>query len=268
MGVKQVWAVLPATALGAALLIGAGAGAALHPTAKVVSAKVKGSSVAFTVDVVFPGSPCTGKATLSAAGHHWSAPAKLLQAACRARVHGTLPKRNYGKRLTFHFAIAGRKGSSKLKLKSGPLAVPVPSYLNGGWQGRLSSPMNGFVEFTVIDGAIQGGLDSSSGFLLDCKDANDQPIREFFILHIKPSIPLQVNGDFTRTYHDKVNPDTSPNGSGEDMVMSASGNLGKGMGTMTMEATGSLYFGHAAGQTRSDVSNCHGTNTFPVYKSP
>jgi hypothetical protein len=268
MGVKQVWAVVPATALGAALLMGAGAGAALQPTAKVVSAKVKDASVAFAVDVVFPGSPCTGKATLSAAGHHWSAPAKLLRAACRARVHGTLPKKDYGKRLTFRFAIAGRKGSSRLKLKSGPLAVPVPSYLNGGWQGRLSSPMNGFVQFTVIDGAIQGGLDSSSGFLLDCTDPNDQPVKTFFILHIKPSIPLQVNGNFSRRYHDRTDPDTTANGSGEDMVMSASGRLGNGTGTMTMTANGSLYFGHASGQTRYDESNCHGTNTFPVYKSP
>lgn len=267
MGAKQAWAVVPVAALGAALGFALAAPAAQHPTAKLVSAKVRGSSVAFAVDVVFPGSPCTGKATLSAAGKHWTAPAKLLRAACRARVHGTLPKKDYGKRLAFHFAIAGRKGSSKLKLKSGPLAVPVPSYLNGGWQGRLSSPMNGFVQFTVIDGAIQGGLDSSSGFLLDCTDQNDQPVKTFFILHITPSIPLQVNGSFSRSYHSKIDPDTSTNGSGEDMVMSASGRLGNGTGTMTMTATGSLYFGHASGQKRDDESNCHGTNTFPVYKS-
>src|SRR5690349_22773799 len=104
-----------------------------HPTAKLVSASRSGTSVAFTVRVAIPTTPCTGKATLSAAGRHWKAPVTLSQATCHAIVHGTLPRKDYGRSLAFHFTIAGRSGSKTLKLKSGPPAVPVPSYLNGGW---------------------------------------------------------------------------------------------------------------------------------------
>jgi len=251
-------------ALAAALAIAA---FSPHPTAKLVSASKSGGSVTFTVRVTIAASPCTGMATLSAAGHHWKAPATLSQATCHATIHGKLPKKEYGKSLAFHFAIAGRSGSKTLKLKSGPLGVPVPSYVNGGWHGNLSSPMSGYVMFTVIDGVIQKAFSTSSGFVLDCKDPNDQPVKTFFIVFIKPAMPLQANGSFTRTYHSKIDPNTSSNGSGEDMIMTASGTLGNGTGTMTVTASGSLYSGHANGQTQYDESDCHGTNTFPVYKS-
>src|SRR6478752_9992398 len=112
-------------ALAAALAIAA---FSPHPSAKLVSATKSGGSVTFTVRVSIPTSPCTGKAKLSAAGRHWTAPVTLSQATCHATVHGKLPKQDYGKKLAFHFTIAGRSGSTKLKLKSGPLAVPVPSY--------------------------------------------------------------------------------------------------------------------------------------------
>lgn len=239
-----------------------------HPTAKLVSATRSGASVAFAVRVTIPTSPCTGKAVLSAAGRHWKAPVTLSQATCHAVVHGTLPRKDYGKSLAFHFTIAGRSGSKTLTLKSGPPAVPVPSYLNGGWHGNLSSPMSGYVSFDVIGGVIQGGLSSSSGFLLDCKDAQDQPVKTYYIAFDRNKIPLQVNGSFKGTYHSKINPDTSANGSGEDMVITASGRLENATtGTLTFTAGGNLYFGHASGQTRYDESDCHGTNTFPVYKS-
>ncbi len=232
-----------------------------------MSASKSGGSVTFTVRVAIAASPCTGTATLSAAGHHWKAPAKLSQATCHATVHGKLPKQDYGKSLAFHFAIAGRSGSTKLKLKSGPLGVPVPSYVNGGWHGTLTYPMSGSVLFGVTDGVIGKSLSSSGGFVLDCKDPQDQPVKTYFIAFIRPSIPLAADGSFKRSYHSKIDANTSSNGSGEDMVMSASGKLGNGTGTMTITATGNLFFGHANGQTQYDESDCHGTNTFPVYKS-
>lgn len=244
MGAKRVWAVVPAAALGAALGIVVGAPAATHPSAKVVSAKVSGSSVVFTVDVTLSSKACRGTAKLSAAGRHWKGAAKRGGGACHARIHGKLPKSDYGRTLTFHIAFAGKSRAAKLKLvPPTPGGSGPPDYVNGSWVQNGSFPGAGAVSMTVTGGEVAF---IAANLQVRCDSDNQAYSLGYSFNH---HIGVLPDGSFNGSFH--YNP------SGVDLQLSASGTLGNGTGTLTISATGS-DFGQA---------QCHGSATGPIAKS-
>lgn len=250
MGATRVWTALSAATLGAALAVVVGAPAATHPSAKVLSAKVSGASVAFTIDATLSGKACKGTAKLSAVSHHWKGAAKKSAGGCHARIRGKLPKAYYGRRLTFRIAFAGKSRTVRLKLvppaPGGPTQPPAagaPEYVNGSWVQNGPFPGANAVSMTVAGGEVTY---VSANLQVKCDSNNVTYALGFNYNH---TIGVLPDGSFNGSY--QYNP------SGVDLQLSASGALGNGTGTLTISATGSDF-----GQTQ-----CHGTATGPIAKS-
>src|SRR3954471_11972354 len=232
-----------AAGLAAAVAVGGtGASAAkqravVHPAAAVQSLSVGANNVSFGIGVTFAfpaGTPassaCKGTVSLSEKppGAHapkvWSAKLSAVGSACRATVHGTLPKALAGKTLTFHLRFGGNgkvapfTKTKALKLVAPPappkvpLAPPPPpptptpptpttptqttptspqpvftayTAADGHWRGPLDGKYNtSSIDFTVVKGVIQPHFRTGSNFYLEHCTSDEAPPGEHLMFYI------------------------------------------------------------------------------------
>jgi hypothetical protein len=246
----------------------------VHASVSVVSEKVRGPSVAFTLDVSFKvpkgasaRAACTGKVRVSAKKSHWTGRLAAKRGVCDAHVKGTLPRSAEGAKVSFKVAFAGNSAvapfsSAKKLVLTNPPVVGPPTFADGHWR---STTVPAF-DFSVIGGVVKfAGVTGNSPVILQCvDDSNSQPASELFLWSYGRDVSLESGGHFADAYERTYSNPLS--GTSWDLHLTFSGNLGQnGQGDIAWGVTGGS-FTFLNPPPGASLSGCHGSFSAPVVK--
>ena len=284
----------------------AGSPATVRPSSRVTSAKVKGDTVHFVVEVTFAppahtpaASACKGKVEVSKAvkGHqkapHWTGVLAPHGALCRAKVQGQLPAGLFNSKVPFTISFDGNgavapfsKGASlKLsppggsgKVKGPPAPTPLPAPAPGtaptgasaytAADGSWHAAVGGlFTDFLVQGGNI-GHFSSNAQMALKCTTYDGAPKENLWVtgFDYRQDIGLDPSGNFSGHYTREFEQEYPTTTIHLILPQTVHGHLGATSGEMIVDVAGASL--SATGPEGHTQSGCSASVTLEAFKQP